>query len=136
MYDLQRFKTAQERDHLKALVEIQEGRKQSHWIWYVFPQLKDLGHSHNAKYYGIADINEAVAYFSDPLLRSRLIEISTTLLQHKGKSAREIMGKPDDTKLRSCMTLFGALPDAHPVFDKVIDDFFHGEKDQRTLSLL
>lgn len=135
-YHLGRFLTAQERDYATALREIRGGRKRSHWIWYIFPQLKDLGHSETAKYYGIKDLDEAKAYLSEPTLRARLIEISEALLSLRGNDPETVMGYPDDLKLRSSMTLFAAADPEEPVFGQVLEKFFHGRPDQRTLDLI
>lgn len=105
-YNLQRFKKAQERDYEIALREIKNGRKQSHWMWYVFPQLKGLGQSYNSNFYGIKDLSEASAYLADPLLGKRLVEISKALLNLYSNDALEIMGSPDHFKLKSCMSFF------------------------------
>ena len=135
-YHLERFLTAQERDYATALREIRGGRKRSHWIWYIFPQLKDLGHSETAKYYGIKDLDEAKAYLSEPTLRARLIEISEALLSLRVNDPETVMGYPDDLKLRSSMTLFAAADPEEPVFGQVLEKFFHGRPDQRTLDLI
>ena len=135
-YHLERFLTAQERDYATALREIRSGRKRSHWIWYIFPQLKDLGYSETAKYYGIKDLDEAKAYLSEPTLRARLIEISEALLSLRVNDPETVMGYPDDLKLRSSMTLFAAADPEEPVFGQVLEKFFHGRPDQRTLDLI
>lgn len=134
-YDLVKFVSAQERDYETALREIQRGRKSSHWIWYIFPQLKGLGRSGMSDYYGIHDLTEAKEFLDDPYLGKNLREISETLLKLDGNDARLIMGSPDDMKLRSSMTLF-SLVSPDDVFDKVIDKFFDGRKDRRTGKML
>ncbi|TSJ38940.1 DUF1810 domain-containing protein [Mucilaginibacter corticis] len=136
MNDLQRFIDAQEADFATALAEIKNGRKHSHWMWYIFPQLQGLGFSETSKYYGINDLDEAEAYINHPVLGQRLIEICLELLRLKSDDANEIFGNPDDRKLRSSMTLFAALPDAYPVFQSVLDKFFKGEPDDKTLRLI
>lgn len=136
MNSLQRFIDAQEREYQQALGEIKNGRKHSHWIWYIFPQIDGLGFSETAKFYAIKNIDEAKAYLQHAVLGKRLVEISKCLLEINNKSAREIMGEPDDLKLRSCMTLFGSLENTDPVFQQVIDKFFNGEKDSRTTALI
>jgi len=133
---LEKFVAAQRQDYPIALAEIREGRKRSHWMWYIFPQLDGLGFSDMAKRYGIRDLNQAGAYLEHPLLGSRLVEISEVLLTHKGIGAHEIFGSPDDLKLRSSMTLFAAVPSAPPVFSKVLDEFFSGRHDIKTLGIL
>ena len=135
-YDLQRFLDAQEQDYEQALSEIRSGRKRSHWIWYIFPQLKALGFSSTAKYYGIADLEEAKAYLAEPTLRARLLEISGALLTLSENDPGRVMGYPDDLKLRSSMTLFAAADPAEPVFRQVLDKFFSGKPDTKTLDLL
>ncbi len=106
---LSRFIDAQQRDYDRALGEIRQGRKQSHWMWYIFPQLAGLGHSETARFYGIKDGQEARDYLAHPVLGSRLIEISTALLDIDGRTANQVMGSPDDLKLRSSMTLFSLV---------------------------
>lgn len=135
-YDLERFKKAQKRDFETALSEIRNGRKESHWIWYIFPQLKELGYSSTAKYYGIEDRGEAEAYIKDEVLRERLIEISETILSLDSSNPSEVMGYPDDLKLKSCMTLFSIVAPEIDVFDKVLDKFYSGKKDEKTVELL
>ncbi|MGM9739971.1 MAG: DUF1810 domain-containing protein [Candidatus Cryptobacteroides sp.] len=137
--ELSRFVQAQDElfcDYSQALKEVREGYKYTHWIWYIFPQLRDLGHSRRAKYFGIADMDEAVRYMAHPLLSTRLREISGALLEHKGKkTALKIFGEIDAMKVRSCMTLFDAVcPD--DVFSEVLDAFYEGQKDNLTSDLL
>ena len=134
-YDLQRFHKAQIFDYPVALGEIKNGRKESHWMWYIFPQLKELGYSSTAKYYGLTK-DEAKAYIKDEILKSRLLEISQVLLELKSNDATEIFGYPDDLKLKSCMTLFSEIAPEIEVFDKVLEKFFSGKKDDKTLKLL
>jgi len=134
--NLNRFLDAQEKDYSRALAEIKNGRKQSHWMWYIFPQIARLGYSEMATFYAIKDIHEASDYLAHPVLGSRLIDISTALLGHDGKTANQIMGSPDDLKLRSCMTLFSLLKDTDPIFQAVLDKFFNGAQDQKTLSII
>ena len=134
-YDLQRFHKAQIFDYPMALGEIKNGRKESHWMWYIFPQLKELGYSSTAKYYGLTK-DEAKAYLKDEILKSRLIEISQVLLELKSNDATEIFGYPDDLKLKSSMTLFSEIAPEIEVFDKVLQKFFSGKKDNKTLELL
>ena len=134
-YDLQRFHKAQIFDYPMALGEIKNGRKESHWMWYIFPQLKELGYSSTAKYYGLTK-DEAKAYLKDEILKSRLIEISQVLLELKSNDATEIFGYPDDLKLKSSMTLFSEIAPEIEVFDKVLEKFFSGKKDDKTLELL
>ncbi len=135
-YDLQRFKDAQRRDYERALSEIRSGRKRTHWMWYVFPQLRGLGHSETAYQYGISGLEEARAYLNDPALGARLKEISEALMQLEDKDASCIFGWPDDLKLRSCMTLFSLVSEPDSVFHRVLDAYFDGERDERTLMIL
>jgi uncharacterized protein (DUF1810 family) len=134
--DLNRFIAAQASHYDLALREMRAGKKKSHWIWYIFPQLEGLGYSTNAVYYGITGLQEAGSYLKHPILGHRLVEISQTLLLHKDKSSFQIMGSPDDLKLRSCMTLFAAVPGTDPVFRQVLDMFFSGQEDEKTVAIL
>ncbi len=133
---LEKFHKAQEKDYKTALREIQNGRKDSHWMWYIFPQLKGLGRSGMADYYGISNINEAKQYLADPVLGPRLLEISSALLEIDTNDAEKVMGYPDHLKLKSCMTLFAAADPHNEIFQKVLQKYFNGEKDQKTLWLL
>ena len=135
-FDLDRFKKAQEEDYPYALQEIKAGRKRSHWIWYIFPQLKGLGFTSMSEYYGIDGRAEAQAYIADSVLRERLVEISETLLALESHNPTQVMGYPDDLKLKSSMTLFAEVAPDIPVFEQVLQKFFSGEKDAKTLKLL
>ena len=134
-YDLSRFHTAQARDYDTALSEIRSGRKRSHWIWYIFPQIQGLGYSSTAQYYALQDLDEAKAYLADPVLRERLLEISGALLDLDCSDPSSVMGYPDDLKLRSSMTLFALADPECPVFPAVLRKFYHGEMDERTIAL-
>ena len=134
--DLTRFLDAQAGDYSTALAEIKAGRKRSHWMWYIFPQLRGLGFSEMAHHYGVVGAAEAQAYLAHPVLGARLREISQALLALPGSDANRIMGSPDDMKLKSSMTLFAAVPGADPVFNLVLAKFFGGAKDSKTLQLL
>ncbi|HRH11255.1 MAG TPA: DUF1810 domain-containing protein [Bacteroidia bacterium] len=136
MSDLNRFLEAQQDDYVVALAEIQQGKKRSHWMWYIFPQLEELGISSRAKYYGIKNKEEAMNYLKNEVLGRRLKEISSALLRLNSNDATQVMGEPDDLKLRSCMTLFSVLPDTDPVFQKVLNKFFEGQGDPKTLKFL
>jgi uncharacterized protein (DUF1810 family) len=130
---LNRFLKAQEKDYQTALSEIRSGRKRSHWMWYIFPQITGLGSSPMAVKYAIRDLDEAKAYLDDPILGSRLKEISQALLDLRNTSALNIFGYPDNLKLRSCMTLFSAADaSADSVFTSVLDKYFAGEPDDHT----
>lgn len=133
---LTRFLEAQNQMYLKALAEVRNGEKQSHWMWFVFPQIKGLGFSETAKFYGIADLDEAEAYLSHPVLGKHLIEISEALLKIEDKTATEIFGTPDDMKLRSSMTLFAKVNNANTVFIEVLQKYFHGMQETYTEELL
>jgi len=135
-YDLQRFIDAQQSDYATALAEIRSGRKRSHWMWYVFPQLLGLGYTSTSVFYAIKNLDEAAAYLQHPVLGPRLIEISNALLAPDGKDANEIFGSTDAMKLRSSMTLFSLVPGASGTFQAVLDKFFNGLKDEKTLQLL
>jgi uncharacterized protein (DUF1810 family) len=116
--------------------ELARGAKTSHWMWFVFPQLRGLGRSATAEHYGIASEAEALAYWQHPVLGPRLKECADLMLAATGKTAREILGSPDDIKLRSSMTLFAHVAPEEPVFTEILRRFFDGERDARTLDLL
>jgi len=132
--DLNRFVLAQDGpmcNYVQALKEVKDGQKSSHWIWYIFPQLRVFGHSETALYYGIADRDEAERYLAHPVLGARIREISVVLLKHKGKSAIRIFGDLDAKKVRSCMTMFDYIC-PNDVFAQVLDAFYNGERGGRT----
>jgi uncharacterized protein (DUF1810 family) len=133
---LQRFLDAQQSTYTQALTEIRSGRKQSHWMWFIFPQLAGLGKSETAKYYGIKDTREAAEYVSHPMLGQRLVEISNALLSIEGRSANQVFGSPDDLKLLSCMTLFSCVSGPDSVFNEVLLKYFGGRKDGNTLKMI
>lgn len=132
---LERFVKAQEADYEIALKEIKKGKKKSHWMWYIFPQIKGLGHSWTSDFYGIRNEKEAKNYLTHPILGQRLLEISGELLKLEGKNAREIFGYTDAMKLRSSMTLFYLVSD-NDIFYKVLKKYFCGDIDQKTKELL
>ena len=132
---LNRFVEAQATAYSAALAEVKRGRKQSHWMWYVFPQVQGLGLSATAQHYAIQDRAEAAAYLQHPVLGARLREISAALLPLETSDANRVFGSPDDLKLKSSMTLFAAVGGG-PVFQAVLDKFFGGASDSRTLELL
>lgn len=134
--NLKRFIDAQQTSYQTALQEIKNGRKRSHWMWYIFPQVQGLGFSETSRFYAIKDIEEAEEFLKHPILGNRLIEICKVLLGLQYNNANQIFGSPDDMKLKSCMTLFTALPDADPVFQSVLKKFFGGTKDNKTLQIL
>ncbi|UXA10928.1 DUF1810 domain-containing protein [Mycobacterium sp. SMC-8] len=134
-FDLERFVTAQQRVYPAVLAELRAGSKRSHWIWFIFPQLRGLGRSATAQRYGISSLEEAGAYLSHPVLGPRLRECATLLMTHQGHSATTILGHPDDLKVRSSMTLF-ARAGGDGVFRTVLDAFYDGHEDPATLELL
>lgn len=137
-YDLDRFLSAQAGVYDQALAEIRAGRKRSHWMWFVFPQVSGLGRSAMAERYAITCLAEAEAYLAHPVLGARLREITQALLDHPSRDAHRVLGSPDDLKLRSSMTLFERAEDGdeQSVFTKVLDEFYSGQRDAVTLGLL
>ena len=133
---LDRFLEAQERMYETALKEIKNGEKESHWMWYIFPQLRGLGKSRMAYVYGINGLEEAKAYLAHPVLSARLIEISEALLEHKGKEIEDILGDIDAMKLRSSMTLFALISENSSIFHQLLDCFYDGKLDEHTLELV
>lgn len=137
MHDsLERFRKAQRNSYKTALQEIRAGRKQSHWMWYIFPQIAGLGRSETAQYCAIRDRRETEEYLKDPVLGRNLLEICGALLELDCDDAAAVMGWPDDLKLRSSMTLFALIRPECGVFQKVLDKFYGGEKDLKTVELL
>lgn len=135
-FDLNRFVQAQEETYDQALSELRLGRKRTHWMWYIFPQLDGLGFSPMTKRYSIKSQDEAHAYLEHLTLGPRLVECAEAILSVDGKSAREILGSPDDLKLKSCATLFAHVSPPGSVFDQILDKFYSGERDAATLRLL
>jgi uncharacterized protein (DUF1810 family) len=135
-HDLARFVAAQAGDYATALAEVRAGRKRSHWMWYVFPQIAGLGISATSRRYAVTGRAEAEAYLRHPVLGPRLVEICEAALGVEGRSAGEVFGSPDDMKLRSCATLFAAVAPPGSVFDRVLQKYFRGERDDQTLRLL
>lgn len=135
-FDLDRFLQAQDEDYALALGEIKRGRKRSHSMWYIFPQFDGLGVTSTAKHYAIKSIEEARAYLAHPILGGRLRECAEALLQLKGPSAEEIFGFPDVLKLRSCATLFAEVSEPGSLFHRLLDKYYNGEPDVKTLRLL
>jgi uncharacterized protein (DUF1810 family) len=135
MPDLSRFHDAQSDTYATALAELRAGRKATHWMWFIFPQLAELGRSATAKYYGIADLAEARAYLADPVLGPRLEEAAEAVLMHPGLSAEQIMGPIDGMKLRSTATLFREAGGG-AVFQRLLDTFYDGAPCARTLEAL
>ena len=136
MSDLERFVDAQRDVYAQALSEIRAGRKRSHWMWFIFPQITGLGSSATSKHFAIRDRAEAEAYLRHPILGPRLLELAQAVLDLAGKSASEIFGYPDDLKLQSSATLFSAVSEPGSVFDRLLQQYFDGQHDRRTLDLL
>jgi len=136
MADLSRFIPPQDDTYADALEEIRAGRKTSHWIWWIFPQMASLGVSDRARFYGLSGLPEARDYLDHPLLGPRLLEAARAILAHRGRHAADILGEVDAKKLRSCATLFGRIEGAPLEFQALLDAFFGGEADPRTLALL
>jgi uncharacterized protein (DUF1810 family) len=135
-HNLERFIAAQKGVFQTALSELQQGKKQSHWMWYIFPQIQGLGFSDTAKFYAIENLTEAQSFLQHRVLGPRLILISSTLLELESNDAHKIFGSPDDLKLHSCMTLFSEVQNTNPVFTKVLEKFFGSRKDNKTLKML
>jgi uncharacterized protein (DUF1810 family) len=136
-FDLNRFVLAQKQDYAVALDELTQGQKYSHWMWYIFPQIEGLGRSHIAQKYAIRNINEAKAYLVHPVLGARLIECCKVLLNlDSNYTASEIFGHPDDLKLKSSMTLFASISEEGSIFHQIIEVYFDGELDSKTLEIL
>ncbi len=135
-FDLARFVAAQAGSYARALGELKAGRKTTHWMWFIFPQVAGLGTSSMAQKYAIGSRAEAEAYLAHPVLGPRLIECAQALLSVTGRTASEIMGSPDDLKLRSSMTLFRAIAGSALPFQIVLDRYYAGQPDERTLEIL
>lgn len=133
---LERFVEAQNRVHASVLEELAAGKKKSHWMWFVFPQLKALGKSPTAQYFGLESRDEALAYWRHPVLGGRLKECTRLVLSINNKTANEIFGSPDDLKFRSCMTLFSHVAPEVAVFRQALERFFGGQSDEKTLEIL
>ena len=135
-YNLNRFIEAQMTTYEGAMLELARGRKESHWVWYIFPQIEGLGRSDTAKLYSIKSLEEGRAYLEHPLLGPRLNKACEILLSLKDSSMDEVMGFPDNLKLLSSMTLFEALSDSSSIFTKIIEIYFDGERDKTSLEIL
>ena len=133
---LDRFRSAHEEDYETALREIKSGRKQSHWMWYIFPQLQGLGKSATAQYYALSDLEEARQFLADPYLGANLRQITRQLLALETNNALAVMGSPDHWKLKSCMTLFAHAAPEELLFHQVLDKFYGGRQDDLTIKLL
>ncbi len=130
------FLSAQQNIHLQVLKELESGKKTSHWMWFIFPQIEGLGQSSTAKYYSIKSIDETKQYLAHPILGKRLLECSSILLNINGKTVEEILGYPDNLKLKSSMTLFHFVAPEQKVFGDVLNKYFGGEKDQITIDII
>lgn len=135
-YDLNRFVDAQRDVYDQALAEIKAGRKRSHWMWFIFPQYQGLGASPTSRHFAIKSLDEARAYLDHPVLGPRLLECADALLRLPGDSASEVLGYPDDLKLRSSATLFAAVTGTESAFLRLLDKFFSGSRDDATVRLL
>jgi uncharacterized protein (DUF1810 family) len=135
-YDLNRFLRAQEDDYQQALSEIQSGRKRTHWIWYIFPQIDGLASSWMSKQFSIKSLEEARAYLDHPVLEPRLIECAEAVVRVEGRSTSDIFGSPDDLKVRSCATLFACVSSPGSVFDRLLAKYYGAQRDDKTLRLL
>ena len=135
-YNLKRFLDAQDELFGQVCTELREGRKRTHWMWFIFPQLKGLGHSAMAEFYAISSLAEAAAYLSHPVLGARLRQCTELVNQIDGRTVDQIFGSPDNLKFRSCMTLFARLEADNQVFKDALEKYFGGTADARTLELL
>ncbi|MDQ2998250.1 MAG: DUF1810 domain-containing protein [Chloroflexota bacterium] len=135
-FNLERFVSAQSKDYHAVRKELKCGRKETHWMWYIFPQIDGLGYSPTSKRYAIKSKQEAQQYLEHPVLGKNLRECVQLLLDLEGRSAAEIFGFPDDLKLKSSMTLFAYIKSEAPMFARVLDKYFQGERDIKTLNLL
>jgi uncharacterized protein (DUF1810 family) len=135
-FELSRFLKAQERVYDRVLSELRNGRKRTHWMWFVFPQIEGLGYSSTTQYYSIKSKEEARQYLNHPLLGKRLRDCAESILALEGLSASSIFGYPDDLKLKSSMTLFASMAEPQSVFSGVLEKYFQGNRDERTLALL
>lgn len=135
-FNLKRFLDAQEKDYATALQEIKNGKKRSHWMWYIFPQIAGLGLSSTSHYYAISSVEEAKEYMNHSVLKTHMLEICEALLQLSNKDADTIFGFPDNLKLKSSMTLFEIATPEYMVFKEVLEQYFRGERDEKTISII
>ncbi len=135
-HHLDRFLVAQESAYETALAEIKRGQKRSHWIWYIFPQFAGLGFSSTSQHYAIKSLAEAQAYLAHPILGTRLVECAEAAMNVENRTARQILGSPDDLKLKSCATLFALVSPSGSVFHRLLEKYFAGEQDTKTLALI
>lgn len=135
-YNIERFIKIQKEDYAMALKEIKNGRKRNHWMWYIFPQLKGLGTSAMAQYYGLENLEEAKEYYNNDYLRKNLLEITKALLSLDNTNIESILGYPDNLKLLSCMTLFEIVDEHEKVFSQILDKYYKGKRDTNTIHLI
>jgi uncharacterized protein (DUF1810 family) len=135
-YDLNRFISAQGGVYDRALAELRSGQKRSHWMWFIFPQIDGLGSSPTTRLYSIKSLEEARQYFAHPVLGARLMECTEAVMAVQGQSASDIFGHPDDWKLQSSMTLFELISGPHSVFERVLDKYYQGKRDPKTLQIV
>jgi uncharacterized protein (DUF1810 family) len=135
-YNLNRFIDAQKYIYEQVISELSNGNKQTHWMWFIFPQINGLGRSSIAELYSIKNKEEAIAYLENPILGKKIRECTEIILNINGKTASQIFGFPDDMKLKSSMTLFAYISDSHSIFHRVLDKYFDGKEDKKTLDLL
>ena len=135
-YNIERFIKIQKEDYAMALKEIKNGRKRTHWMWYIFPQLKGLGTSAMAQYYGLENLEEAKEYYNNDYLRKNLLEITKALLSLDNTNIESILGYPDNLKLLSCMTLFEIVDEHEKVFSQILDKYYNGKRDTNTIHLI
>lgn len=135
-YNLERFITAHNRDYDTAYNELKQGKKLSHWMWFIFPQIKGLGKSPTSEFYGIQNLDEAKAYINHPILGNNMIKICQVLFSLESNNPTEIFGRPDDMKLKSSMTLFSLAADDNRIFVRVLDKFYNGKLDNRTIRIV
>jgi uncharacterized protein (DUF1810 family) len=135
-FDLSRFTSVQDRIYDSVIAELRSGQKRTHWMWYIFPQIDGLGHSTTSKHYAIKSIEEAQQYLNHPILGIRLLECAEAVFAIEGQSISAIFDYPDDLKLKLSMTLFACVADPHSVFVRILDKYFHGERDVSMLCLL
>jgi len=136
MQNLSRFVEAQQNEYHQVLQELRNGKKTTHWMWFIFPQIEGLGQSSTAKYYSIKTIDEAKEYLAHPILGARLLECTNAILKIENKTANEIFGYPDNAKLKSSMTLFNFVSPEHKEFSEVLKKYFAAEQDEKTISIL
>ena len=135
-YNIERFIKIQKEDYAMALKEIKNGRKRNHWMWYIFPQLKGLGTSAMAQYYGLENLEEAKEYYNNNYLRKNLLEITKALLSLDNTNIESILGYPDNLKLLSCMTLFEIVDKSEKAFSQILDKYYKGKRDTNTIHLI